>query len=58
MLAIPVLRSRVAPVLNWCSRIQIFPEEPCQEGWGKELFFFNCEQNKYSGLLQKMIILS
>ena len=28
MLAIPVLRQRVAPVLNWCSRIQIFPEDP------------------------------
>jgi len=26
MLAIPVLRLRVAPVLNWCSRIQIYPE--------------------------------
>jgi predicted Fe-Mo cluster-binding NifX family protein len=43
MLAIPVLRSRVAPVLNWCSRIQIFPEEPCQEGWGKELFLPHLE---------------
>jgi predicted Fe-Mo cluster-binding NifX family protein len=37
MLAIPVLRSRVAPVLNWCSRIQIFPEEPSQAGGGQEL---------------------
>jgi predicted Fe-Mo cluster-binding NifX family protein len=25
MLAIPVLRSRVAPVLNWCSKILIIP---------------------------------
>jgi predicted Fe-Mo cluster-binding NifX family protein len=37
MLAIPVLRSRVAPVLNWCSRIQIFPEEPSQERLSQEL---------------------
>ncbi|MFZ5449906.1 MAG: NifB/NifX family molybdenum-iron cluster-binding protein [Thermodesulfobacteriota bacterium] len=27
----------MAPVLNWCSRIQIFPEEPYQEGGGQEL---------------------
>jgi hypothetical protein len=25
MIAIPVMRGRVAPVLNWCSRILIFP---------------------------------
>jgi predicted Fe-Mo cluster-binding NifX family protein len=37
MLAIPVLRSRVAPVLNWCSRIQVFPKEPSLEGEGQEL---------------------
>jgi len=35
-LAIPVFRSRVAPVLNWCSKIHIFPEcieeaDSCQE---------------------------
>jgi predicted Fe-Mo cluster-binding NifX family protein len=28
MIAIPVLRGRVAPVLNWCSRIMIFPASP------------------------------
>jgi predicted Fe-Mo cluster-binding NifX family protein len=28
MIAIPVMRARVAPVLNWCSRILIFPEDP------------------------------
>ncbi|RJR39606.1 MAG: hypothetical protein C4567_11880 [Deltaproteobacteria bacterium] len=37
MIAIPVMRGRVAPVLNWCSRMQIFPEEPYQEGGGQEL---------------------
>jgi len=35
-LAIPVLRSRVAPVFNWCSKMQIFLEDttdfkPCHE---------------------------
>jgi predicted Fe-Mo cluster-binding NifX family protein len=38
MLAIPVLRYRVAPVLNWCSRIQIFPEGPSHEWIAQELF--------------------
>jgi predicted Fe-Mo cluster-binding NifX family protein len=28
MIAIPVMRGRVAPVLNWCSRIMIFPANP------------------------------
>jgi predicted Fe-Mo cluster-binding NifX family protein len=27
MIAIPVMRARVAPVLNWCSRILLFPED-------------------------------
>jgi predicted Fe-Mo cluster-binding NifX family protein len=27
VLAIPVFRARVAPVLDWCSKILIFPEE-------------------------------
>lgn len=43
MLAIPVLRSRVAPVLNWCSRIQIFPEKPTQEGLTQELILPHLE---------------
>jgi predicted Fe-Mo cluster-binding NifX family protein len=43
MLAIPVLRSRVAPALNWCSRIQIFPEGPFQEGGGQELVLSQME---------------
>jgi predicted Fe-Mo cluster-binding NifX family protein len=37
MLGIAVLRSRVAPVLNWCSRIRIFPEEPAPASAGQEL---------------------
>lgn len=43
MLAIPVLRSRVAPVLNWCSRIQIFPEKPLPVSEGQELTLPNLE---------------
>jgi predicted Fe-Mo cluster-binding NifX family protein len=43
MIAIPVMRGRVAPVLNWCSRIQIFPEEPSQEGGGQELILPHLE---------------
>jgi hypothetical protein len=38
MLAIPVMHSRVAPVFDWCSRIQIFPLERSAEGAGKELY--------------------
>jgi hypothetical protein len=37
MIAIPVMRGRVAPVLNWCSRLLVFPAHP--EGTdGKELW--------------------
>lgn len=43
MLAIPVLRSRVAPVLNWCTRIQIFPAEPSRERLGQELILPHLE---------------
>ena len=28
MIAIPMMRGRVAPVLNWCSRTMIFPVNP------------------------------
>jgi predicted Fe-Mo cluster-binding NifX family protein len=41
MIAIPIMRGRVAPVLNWCSRIIIFPVNPDggsrQELWTPEL---------------------
>ncbi|MGQ9688591.1 MAG: NifB/NifX family molybdenum-iron cluster-binding protein [Desulfobaccales bacterium] len=37
MIAIPVLRSRVAPVLNWCSSIRLFPADPSYEGVGQEV---------------------
>jgi|UniRef100_A0A7V6A4P4 predicted Fe-Mo cluster-binding NifX family protein len=37
MLAIPVLRDRVAPVLNWCSSIRIYPEKPASQSVPQEL---------------------
>ncbi len=37
MLAIPVLRSRVAPVFNWCSRILLFPEDALDSSSGQEV---------------------
>jgi hypothetical protein len=41
MIAIPIMRGRVAPVLNWCSRTMIFPVHPeggsARELWTPEL---------------------
>jgi hypothetical protein len=41
MIAIPIMRGRVAPVLNWCSRTMIFPANPdggsARELWTPEL---------------------
>jgi predicted Fe-Mo cluster-binding NifX family protein len=37
MIALPVMRGRVAPVFNWCSRIQIFPEVSSREDAAQEL---------------------
>lgn len=37
MLAIPTFRSRVAPVLNWCSRMLIIPENETDEAADREL---------------------
>jgi hypothetical protein len=37
MIAIPVMRGRVAPVLNWCSRVLIFPSIPEGE-MGQEFY--------------------
>lgn len=40
-LAIPVFRSRVAPVLNWCSRIYLFAEETEGVTPGQEIVLLN-----------------
>ncbi|MEJ5330898.1 MAG: hypothetical protein WHT07_12175 [Desulfobaccales bacterium] len=37
MVAVPVLRSRVAPVLDWCSRYLIFPAAPSAGEVSQEL---------------------
>ncbi len=37
MLAIPVFRARVAPVLDWCSKIIIIPEEGVDAASGRQL---------------------
>jgi predicted Fe-Mo cluster-binding NifX family protein len=37
MIAIPVFRSRVAPVLNWCTKVLIFDEDAVEETGGTEL---------------------
>ncbi len=37
MLAIAVLRSRVAPVLDWCSRFLIYPQTDAEEAAGLEV---------------------
>lgn len=53
MLAIPVLRTRVAPVLDWCSRIQIFPLEPSSEGAGQELSLPHLEADQRLQVLEQ-----
>ncbi len=37
MLAIPVFRARVAPVLDWCSRILLIPEKGPDEASGQQI---------------------
>jgi hypothetical protein len=41
MLAIPVLRSRVAPVLNWCSTIHLFPEDTGEVTSGRKIILLD-----------------
>jgi predicted Fe-Mo cluster-binding NifX family protein len=53
MLAIPVLRSRVAPVLNWCSRIRIFSEDAAQESVGQELHLPHLEAGQRLQVLRE-----
>ncbi len=41
MLAIPVFRSRVAPVLDWCSKIIIVPEKDADAASGRQIDVIN-----------------
>jgi len=41
MLAIPVFRSRVAPVLNWCSKIHIFRDDANEVKCCEEIILLN-----------------
>jgi predicted Fe-Mo cluster-binding NifX family protein len=43
MIALPVMRGRVAPVLNWCSRMQIFEDGPSPEAMAQELYLPHLE---------------
>jgi hypothetical protein len=47
-----VLYSRVAPVLNWCSRIRLFPEDPAYQGPGQELDLSQMEAAERLSYLQ------
>jgi hypothetical protein len=38
-----VLNSRVAPVLNWCSRVRLFPEDSAYRGSGQDLHLTQLE---------------
>jgi predicted Fe-Mo cluster-binding NifX family protein len=53
MLAIPVLRSRVAPVFNWCSNICLFPHDPAYQGSGQEVDVSHLEAGQRLELLRE-----
>jgi hypothetical protein len=42
-LAIPVFRSRVAPVLNWCSKMLILRENAATRATGQEILLLNMD---------------
>lgn len=52
MIAIPVMRGRVAPVLNWCSRMLIFSAIP-GEAEGQELWVLKLGPEERLQLLQE-----
>jgi predicted Fe-Mo cluster-binding NifX family protein len=52
MLAIPVLRSRVAPVLNWCSSIHLFPDDPAHQGVGQVVHVSHLDPGQRLDLLR------
>jgi predicted Fe-Mo cluster-binding NifX family protein len=51
MLAIPVFRARVAPVLDWCSKIILIPEEEAHAASGRQIDV--TEQNTF-GLMRTL----
>jgi predicted Fe-Mo cluster-binding NifX family protein len=51
MLAIPVFRGRVAPVLDWCSKIIVIPEEGLDASSGRQVDVM--EENVFS-LMRKL----
>jgi hypothetical protein len=52
-LAIPVFRSRVAPVLNWCSRMLIFSADLAAGGSGHEILLPDMSAFDRLRMLQK-----
>ena len=52
-LAIPVFRSRVAPVLNWCSRMLIFSADLAAGGSGQEFLLPDMSAFERLRMLQK-----
>ena len=52
-LAIPVFRSRVAPVLNWCSRMLIFSADLAVGGSGHEILLPDMSAFERLRMLQK-----
>jgi len=52
-LAIPVFRSRVAPVLNWCSKILILPENTEEITAGDEIVLLHMNAFDRLGVLKE-----
>ena len=51
MLAIPVFRARVAPVLDWCSKIILIPEEGMDASAGRQI---DVPKENVFGQIQKL----
>ena len=52
-LGVPVFRSRVAPVLNWCSRMLIFSADLAAGGSGREILLSDMSAFDRLRMLQK-----
>jgi uncharacterized membrane protein YgcG len=53
MVAMPVFRSRVAPVLNWCSKMLIFHEDQTDQALREEIMMLETTAFERLRLLQK-----